>query len=211
MPKETLSKRGARSIKLTVLIPAEVKKDLDALRIATCQSTADLVNQLLEQVVEAQADAVREGRRLLEREQERQEKAKRNALSVRVEREAPDPSKRSETLTPSPADTPSPTPAPVERERSESQHETAQPMFTENDIVAWSMESENVTTQRKRRSEGRKFLEWLKSEGRAGTIQDAEDYVPLVRARYSNEATARNIVAVPRGLVKWWAERSEGA
>ncbi len=222
MPKETLSKRGARNTKLTVQIPAGLNEDLKALRMSTCQSTGDLVNRLLEQVVEAQADAVREGRRLLEREQERQERAKRNAVGLKVETEAPDRGKKrkeSESSTPAPAMTPSPTPgesetvseapdSPEGEPSVEIQQETAiRPRFTESDIVAWSMESGSVTTQRKRRNEGRRFLEWLTEEGRSGTRQDAEDYAPLVRARYTNEATARNVVAVPRALVKWWYER----
>lgn len=216
MPKETLSKRGARNTKLTVQIPAGLNEDLKALRESTFQSTGDLVNTLLEQVVEAQADAVREGRRLLEIEQERKEKAKRNAVGLKVETEAPDRGKRrkeSESSIPSPtrerSETVSEAPDRPEREQStESRQETAtRPRFTESDIIAWSMESGSVTTQRKRRSEGRKFLDWLIQEGRSGTPQDAEDYAPLVRARYDNEATARNVVAVPRGLVKWWGER----
>lgn len=214
MPRETLSKRGVRNTKLTILIPAEVMEDLKALRLSTCQSTGDLINRLIESELSKESAYVKEGRVLLAQEKERQERAKRKADSRRGERSRPKPT----IPTPAPETEGDPEPKapavledPSETVKAADPEPTAEgepkPLFTEDDIRAWSMESGSVTTQRKRRSIGIEFLEWLRAEGRSGTKQDAEDYAPLLRARYTNEATARNVVAVPRGLVKWWASR----
>ena len=48
--------RGPRSKTLTVLIPEEVMEDLKALRVASFQSTGDLINELIEAELSGRAE-----------------------------------------------------------------------------------------------------------------------------------------------------------
>ena len=69
---------------MTVLVPASMVDDLKALRMATFQSTGDLVNRLIEAELEARAEAVREGRELLASEGERKARAMARELGTAV-------------------------------------------------------------------------------------------------------------------------------
>lgn len=59
---------GPRAHKLTILIPYDLRDDLHALRLATMQSTGDLINELLEAHLASCPRDLADGRRLMEAE-----------------------------------------------------------------------------------------------------------------------------------------------
>lgn len=73
---------GPRSYKLTILIPDALRDDLHALRLATMQSTGDLINKLLEAHIEANPRDLADGRRLAEAEAARIEARKAREAST---------------------------------------------------------------------------------------------------------------------------------
>ena len=196
--QKTLSKQGVRDTKLTVLIPSAVMEDLRALRMATFQSTGDLVNRLIEAEIEANSEAVREGRELLDREHERQARAKA----------------RREAVASDPAGTEAPTEAPEDVEPSEAVREAVpeyvdpRTLITLEDVAIWSQEGSEKEAPR-RIADGEEFVKWLRVEGRTGTLKDADDFGVLYASLHAGQSkgTIEKHVGRVRSLARWWAKR----
>lgn len=226
--QKTLSKQGARDTKLTVLIPKTVMDDLKALRMATFQSTGDLVNQLIEEKLESNLEAVKEGRRLLIEEQERQSRAmaRRNAASVE-EAHAPAPTMPVEAVeddAPVPAsetvqehqetsdDAADPEPMPDAQEgapASETVQDGSRRMPTEEDVTVWSQLVKTIDDRKRRMNDGKELVVWVRSEGRPCTVDDVKAFEPVIRERYAgrSEETVRRHLSNMRSFAKWWSKQ----
>ena len=189
---QTLSKRGPRDTKRTVLVPASMIDDLRALRASTFQSTGDLVNELLEIALAAHPDAVAEGRELLAAERDR----KARALSRAMAAPAPEDDAPSGSVTGQAAQAEAAEPS--DRPRS----------LTMEDVAEWAAESTDKEARR-RMADGSEFVKWLIVEGRAGTLKDADDFAAMYRSRHpgQSEGTVTKHEGRYRSLARWWAKR----
>ena len=171
---------------MTVLVPASMVDDLKALRMATFQSTGDLVNRLIEAELEARAEAVREGRELLASEGERKARAMARELGTAVP----------EAVAP-PGSSP---------EASEDSDPRA--MLTLEDVALWASEGADKEAPR-RLADGSEFVKWLRVEGRAGTLKDADDFAQIYRSLHAgqSEGTISKHEGRFRSLARWWAKR----
>lgn len=217
--QRTLSKQGARDTKLTVLIPTSVMEDLKALRTATFQSTGDLVNKLIERELENNAEAVKEGRRLLIEEKERKERAtaRRDGASASapetVQEDAGEPAQDDghQEGTDDAADT-TPMPDAVEEAAaSETVLDGSRRMPTEEDVTAWSQMVKTIDDRKRRYNDGMELIVWVRSEGRDCSVDDVNAYVPILKERYAgrSEETVRRHLSNMRSFAKWWTKKLE--
>ena len=189
---DTLSTRGPRDTKLTILVPASMIDDLRALRASSFQSTGDLVNRLLEAELEARASEVAEGREVLAKESQRRAEA--------VARRAPD-------MMPMPASSrASPPGSPPQASEADPRE-----LLSFEDVALWASEGSQAEEPR-RIADGREFVVWLRAEGRRGTLKDADEWGDLYRSRHpsQSEGTLSKHVGRVRNLARWWAKRSRG-
>ena len=185
---QTLSKRGPRDTKLTVLVPASMVDDLKALRMATFQSTGDLVNELIESALAANPEAVAEGRALLAEEHDRKARAMARAMGAPVPEEAAPPGSSEQAGPPEPSD--------------------PRAMLTLEDVALWASEGADKEAPR-RLADGSEFVKWLRVEGRAGTLKDADDFAQIYRSLHAgqSEGTISKHEGRFRSLARWWAKR----
>ena len=177
MSKENLlSERGPRNTKLTVLIPAGLLEDLKALRMATCQSTGDLVNELLEAELRKEADAVAEGKGLIARETERQQKAKARMQARRD--------------------------AAAEQEAPAILRAAVEDQITMEDVQAYlaTLKGEEARRQEPICME---YVKWCIVEGRKGDKADVDDYKSKVLLLKMSRKTAVNHKTFLNRLVKF--------
>lgn len=186
---QTLSKRGPRDTKLTVLVPASMIDDLKALRMASFQSTGDLVNRLIEAELEARAEAVAEGRALLAEERDRKARAMARTMGATVPEATASPGSSEQAVPPEPGPDP-------------------RAMLTLEDVAEWASEGADKEAPR-RLADGSEYVKWLRVEGRAGTLKDADDFAQIYRSLHpeQSEGTVTKHEGRFRSLSRWWAKK----
>lgn len=206
--QRTLSKQGARRTKLTVLIPDAVMDDLRALRMYTCQSTGDLINQLIEREIESNPDAIREGRKLLAIEQDRQKQAMARREAARS---PPSPEPIEEEQPESSEGAPEPAAQDDRQERPPEELIDPRTRITLEDVAIWSQEGAESEAPR-RLSDGEEFVKWLMVEGRSGTLKDADDFAEMYMRLHEgrSKGTLEKHTGRVRSLARWWAKNHRG-
>jgi len=153
---------GLRSEKITILIPKSLKDDLHALRLATMQSTGDLINELLEAHLASCPRDLADGRRLAEAEADRiraREARKAGASVPQREGPAADPAAELPTMA---------------------------------DLQVWIDQGTSEDKITRRRKEAEAFLAWLAAEGRTCKYGDADAYIEAVLSKKYSASTLRD-------------------
>lgn len=190
MAKSTVSERGPRNAKLTVLVPSEVLDDLRVLREVTRQSTGDLVNRLVEAELRKQSDLIREAREMLRARDEWLERIQSGSrTSVGSAERPPEASSgskggRAPKFALGPGES---IPAP-----------------SEDDLQAWAAEASGDNAV-KRRKEGGRFLEYIRTKG-CDHVDEAvlsEYKAEVLDSLYPNSRTASTWMAFTNGFMRW--------
>lgn len=173
-------------------------EDLKALRVASFQSTGDLINELIEAELSGRAEEIAEGKAILEAERARELRAKQRSHDLKVAR----------GLIPEEAPGEEQTEDAPESEAEGKAHGPGE-LPTDEDIEAWASLA-NPRERSRYTSNGRELIKYLRVEGLPLTMEVLEErWWPILEARHPNVRTARNNMGKARGLCRWWNEQRE--
>ena len=164
-----------RTEKLTALVTKSMMADVRALRLATMESTGDLVNRLVAQeLAEHQAEIV-EGRKLLTAQEARR------ARTVKARGPAPEAKP-----------VPDPEPPAVDDRLVELARR----------LPEWAGHFDGEERSRRKRYVSR-FLDWCKAEARAGKLDDVTAWSDVLEMEVSHQ-TVKNMRSITRRYIEWF-------
>lgn len=168
-----------RTEKLTALVTKSMMADVRALRLATMESTGDMINRLVAQELAEHAGDVREGRKLLTAQEARRERSQARR-TMEEQREIP----------------PEPEAVPQVQDRLVALAQA---------LPEWAGLVDGEDRSRRKRYVNR-FLEWCRTEGRAGTMEDLPAWVQVLELQTMSHQTVKN----HKSVVKRYLEHFDG-
>ena len=164
-----------RTEKLTALVTKSMMADVRALRLATMESTGDLVNRLVAQELAEHQAEVMEGRKLLIAQEARR-------------------ARTAKAREPAPAEAPVPDPEPpavddrlVELARK---------------LPDWTGQYDGDERSRRNRYVSR-FLDWCKAESRGGVLEDLPAWSDVLEMEKSHQ-TVKNMRSAVKQYLDWY-------
>ena len=170
-----------RTEKLTALVTKSMMADVRALRLATMESTGDMINRLVAQELAEHAVEVREGRRLLTAQEARRERTEKARRTTGEQREAsPDPEPEAPTL-------------PLVQDRL---------IELARRLPEWAELAEGDIRSRRKRY-GLRFIEWCRAEGREGRLDDLPAWSEVMELETGHQ-TVKNARSVAKRYLEWF-------
>lgn len=169
-----------RTEKLTALVTKSMMADVRALRLATMESTGDMINRLVAQELAEHAVEVREGRKLMTAQEARRERTEKARRTTGEQREAsPDPEPEAPTM-------------PLVQDRL---------IELARRLPEWAELAEGERGRRKRY--GLRFIEWCKAEGREGRLDDLPAWSEVMELETGHQ-TVKNARSVAKRYLEWF-------